>query len=707
MKKKILFAAAGLLLTLAVLVVFWLRGGRADGWNLLVITLDTTRADHIGAYGYRAAQTPNIDRLAHDGAMFSNCYACVPLTLPSHSSLFTGRFPIANQVRNNGSYFLPAAETTLAEVLAARDYDTRAVVAAFVLLSKFGVNQGFSFYDDTLDTHEMIRNYRSEIPADMVHEKFSAWLGRNNGKPFFYWLHFYDPHTPYRPPREFAARFPANAEGLYDGEIAYTDVWVGRALQSLRERGLLDRTLVVIAGDHGEAFGEHQEKGHGIFCYEETLKVPLIFYAPKLLGGRRRVTDRVGLVDVMPTVLDLLGVGIPPAVQGRSFRPLFKGRTEKEQRTLYFESLYGKEEMNWAPLTGLLYHNYKYVSLPEPELYDLRADRLEKTNLFKRKNIVARDLDKRLARFVGEQSQLGGDSRRELSAGDKEQLQALGYISVFSSQAGTELDPKRGVLIDARLKRINQLLDQKKVAEAEVNLQQLLAENSGLKMPHIYYIRYKISIIKRDFAAALNSLRQGIKDFPDNEGLNQNLALSLFDIKMYDKAESRCREVLAKNPRNTRLTILLGEIREKQDRPADALGFYSQALAIEPHNVSLRIKYAELLIVLKRFEQAVAAYNQLLENKEAGGQPELLLKVALLNTRYGSMADAEQMLARAAAIKPEGKFFFNYALVLAKNGKVEEALANMKIALDRHADQLSAEQRQIAAKALAAWKENN
>ena len=704
MSKKKLWIILPLLLAAGALFFLLRKGGTGAAWNVLIITMDTTRADHIGAYGYRAAQTPNLDRLARQGVMFENGYSCVPLTLPSHSAFFTGRYPIANNVRNNGSYLLPETEITLAEVLRDHGFDTRAVVASFVLLSKFGVNQGFSLYDDSLDTHEMVRNYKSEIPADRVYEKFSGWLGRNDGRRFFYWLHFYDPHTPYRPPLEFAKRFPAGQKGLYDGEIAYVDVWIGRVIEDLRRRGLLERTLVVVAGDHGEGFGEHGEQGHGIFCYQETLKVPLIFYAPRLVGKPRRVSARVNLTDVMPTVLDLLKMEIPGPVQGRSFLGLLNGRAEKEERTFYFESLYGREEMNWAPLTGLLYRDFKYISLPEPELYDLRADRAEKRNLFLKKNLLARDLDKRLAKFVADHSQRGSETRRELSAGDKEQLQALGYISAFSSQAATTLDPKKGVLIDDRLKEFSRLIAQKKVTEAEAGLRQLLAENPGLKMPHIYNMMYKINMIKKDYGAALNSLKQGVEDFPDIESFKQTLALSLFDMKKYDKAENRCREILARNPKASGAYILLGQIREKQDRPAEAVDFFARALAIEPQNVSLRIKYAELLITLKSYAQAVAAYNLLLENEEAGGQAELLLKVALLNTRYGSLENAERLLGRAVAIKPEGKFFFNYALVLAKNGKIEQALANMETAVGRHAAELSADQLRIAREALAAWK---
>ena len=704
MKKKILLLAAFLVIVLAVAVVIWRRGGKAGGWNLLVITLDTTRADHIGAYGYRQAQTPSLDRLARAGIMFLNCHSSVPLTLPSHSSLFTGRYPVAHNVRNNGTYFLRANEQTLAETLRDRGYDTRAVIASFVLMAKFGVNQGFALYDDSLDTYEMIRNYKSEIPADRVYEKFSGFLGQSAGRRFFYWLHFYDPHTPYRPPQEFAKRFPSNPKGLYDGEIAYMDMWVGRVIDDLRRQGLLDRTLVVVAGDHGEGFGEHQERGHGVFCYEETLRVPLIVHAPKLFHRPRQVRARVNLVDVMPTVLDLLEVETPAAVQGRSFLTLLTGKPEKTEREYYFESLYGREEMNWAPLTGLIAGQYKYISLPEPELYDLQADAGEKQNLLKRKNLVARQMDRELAKFMAAHSQSSGETRRELSESDKEELQALGYISSFSNRSASTMDPKKGILIDNRLKEISQMLNARKIVEAEKALLQLLADNPGLKMPHMYNQRYKLYMLKKDYNAALNTMREAIENFPDVEQFKQTLALSLFDIGVYDKAENRCREILEKNPRSTRMLLLLGEIREKQKRPADASEFYAQALAIEPQNVSLRLKYAELLIKLKQYEKAVIEYNQLLTNEETSSQPELLLKVALLNTRYGSMASAERLLARAVAIKPVGKFYFNYALVLAKNGKVEQALANMENAISRHARELTPEQRQLAEKALAAWR---
>ena len=706
MKKKSLLLLALFLLLASGLFLLLRKGGKGFEPNVLIITLDTTRADHIGAYGCKSAQTPNIDRLAAEGTLFQYCYAQAPLTLPSHCTLFTGRYPMAHNVRNNAKYFLNNSEFTLAEALQAEKYQTYAVIAAFVLLSKFGLHQGFDFYDDILNPHELAHNFKSEIPAQKVYEKFNGWLAKNSSQKFFAWVHFYDAHDPYNPPAAFAKRFASDPLGRYDGEIAYVDLYVGKIIDDLRARGILEKTLLLIVGDHGEAFGEHQEHGHAIFCYEENLRVPLIFHYPASVAKGKTVLERVSLVDVMPTVLDILELPIPSTVQGKSFMNLLRGRREKEPRSVYFESMYGKEEMNWAPLTGIIAKNYKYISLPQPELYDLQADRLEKENLFKKKNIVARELDKSLGKFMASHSQRGGETRRELTESDKDELQALGYISAFSKKATQMVDPKKGVLIDNKLKKISRLIAKDDVAQAEKELMVLIKENPGLRMPQMIYMSYKIAVFKKDYTATLNILSKGIQEFPEMEQFKQTLARALFDIKKYDKAEKRCREILVQNPKSTATYILLGEIREKQNQPFAASDFYVQALKLEPQNVSLKIKYADLLLAIKKYPQAVEVYNQVLISEETASQPDMLFKVAMLNIQYGSLDKAEQMLARALAIKPQGKFFFNYALVLAKNGKVEQALANMETAVTRYAAQLNAAQLKTAEKALAAWKES-
>jgi arylsulfatase A-like enzyme/Tfp pilus assembly protein PilF len=690
----------------ATAILLFRSGVKKPETNVLIITLDTTRADHIGAYGSPTARTPNIDRLAREGTIFRNCYAQLPLTLPSHCTLFTGRYPMAHNVRNNAKYFLNRGEYTLAEALQANAYRTFAVIAAFVLQSKFGLRQGFDAYDDMLNPHEMAHTFRSEIPANEVFDKFNGWLAANSNQKFFAWVHFYDAHDPYDPPASFAKRFPDTPRGRYDGEIAYVDMYVGKIADALRERGLLRNTLLIVAGDHGEAFGEHREFGHAIFCYEENINVPLIFHYPAALDQGRTVNERVGLVDVMPTVLDILGLPIPGTVQGKSLLDLLRGRGEKEPRTIYFESMYGKEEMNFAPLTGIIDDHFKYISLPQAELYDLRTDPREKDNLFFKKNIAARQLDKKLAAIMAGYSQQRGETRRELSRQDTDELQALGYISAFSRKAARTVDPKEGVIVDNKLKEVSRLIAQNDVTRAEMELRALIDENPGRLMPQMIHMLYKIAVAKKEYMPALNILNRGIREFPDSEQFRQTLARALFDIKKYDKAESRCREILERNPKSTASYILLGEIREKQDRPLQAIDFYARALDLEPRNISINIKYAELLLAVKEYAKAVQAYNLALNDGEAAVQPDLLFKVALLNIQYGGMEQAEQLLARAVAGKPEGKFIFNYALVLARNGKVPQALENMETAVNRHAAQLSGEQLKIAARVIAAWKGN-
>jgi len=267
-------------------------------------------------------------------------------------------------------------------------------------------------------------------------------------------------------------------------------------------------------------------------------------------------------------------------------------------------------------------------------------------------------------------------------------------------------DPKKGVIVDNKLKKISQLIHQEDVAQAEKELSALMKENPGLRMPLMIHMQYKIAISKKDYGAALNILSQGIQEFPESEQFRQTLAHTLFAINKFAKAEGLCREILARNPKSTATYILLGEIREKQNQPAAACDFYARAVKLEPQNISLSIKYAELLLAIKKYSQAVDAYNQVLIGEGAADQPDLLFKVALLNIKFGSMDKAEQMLARAVAGRPEGKFIFNYALVLAKNGKIAQAVENMETAVSRHAAQLSAAQLKVADQALAAWKES-
>jgi len=707
MKKSLVLPLIAVLVAACVVAVFVLKSKkemRAAGLNLLFITIDTCRADHLGAYGSRTARTPVMDDLASRGILFENCYTPVPLTLPSHCSMFTGRYPIGHNVRNNGSYFLDPSQMTLAEKMKEQGYQTAAVVGAFVLLSKFGLNHGFDFYDDTLDTHKIYNNFSSEISASEVLGKFRRWFARRDDRKFFAWLHFYDPHAPYTPPQDFAAQFKNDTEGLYSGEVAFVDFTIGQLIKDLENKGILGQTLVVICGDHGEAFGEHREFKHGVFCYEEVLKVPLIFYNPRLFPEARSVRQRVNLVDLFPTLCELYGLDTPKSVQGLSLVGLLQGRPEKTERTFYIESMFGKEEMNWAPLTGLLSSRYKYISLPQPELYDLDYDKEESHNLVQERNDLVRKLDGDLRRLVTEFSDRNIDSRRKLTAEDRERLQALGYISSSSNKSSKAVDPKTGIVLDNETRACYDEAKEGNADAAETRLKELVNQYSGVKTPALYDAEYLIRMKKNQKREAMDVLKRAMADFPRVDRFYVLYALNAFQMNEDQDAELKCRELLKVNPLFSSAYIILGEISVRKKQIPAAISYFRRALEIEPQNILLKIKYTELLISQEDYVSAMTAYEELLENEDVQRDSGLLFKIGLFTAKYGKSEKAEELMRRAIELEPRGKYYFYYALILAKNNKVEEALKNMEMGLSQHGNELSAEQRQIAQKAIQMWK---
>ncbi|MBI3491329.1 MAG: sulfatase [Acidobacteria bacterium] len=323
--RKALLALLGVLFVLAG--AYWAIDFRRDRrLNVLLITIDTLRADHLGSYGYAGARTPALDALAARGVRFSQATTVAPLTLPAHSSLMTGTFPAYHGVRDNGGFYLGDDQVTLAKALRERGYRTGGFVAAFVLDGRWGIGQGFDRYYDDFD----LTKYRLDVGLDAVQRpgsevvsKAIEWLDQDFTRPFLAWVHLYEPHAPYDPPESIRVRFPPTMIGAYDGEIATADIQVGRLIDRLAKAGRLDRTVVAVLGDHGESLGEHDEEQHGFFVYDATIRIPLIIAGAGM--APRTVGDQVRIVDVMPTLLELLGVEIPKPVQGRSLLPLVRG----------------------------------------------------------------------------------------------------------------------------------------------------------------------------------------------------------------------------------------------------------------------------------------------------------------------------------------------------------------------------------------------
>jgi len=623
----------------------------AGNMNLLVITLDTMRADHIGAYGYEKARTPHLDDLAQKGIMFADCYSPVPLTLPAHCSLFTSRYPLGHRVRDNGTFFLRDAEVTLAEVLKNEGYNTYAVVASFVLMAKFGLDQGFSAYDDSLDANELLHNFYSEIRADRVYEKFSSWLENRQARKFFAWVHFYDPHAPYEPPDAY--KKGSSLRDLYDGEVAFADVYVGKILDDLRKRNLLENTLIVIAGDHGEAFGEHQEYGHSVFCYEENLKVPLIFSNPRLFPDGAVVDARVCLIDVLPSLLDILGIDHPPAVQGKSFSGLMRGKKEKKKRSYYIESMYGKETLGWAPLSGIVDGAYKYISLPQPELYDLEQDSRERNNLFSSKEDVARELDEKLKRFMLEYSSAQGNVRRELTAEDRRRLESLGYISSSSPSASRAIDPKRGILVLNRFNDVNNLIEKGLLDRAEEELKKITVENPGIKFLPYYELMAKVYEMKSEHEAAIGIWEEAVEAFPMNDRFPITLAFKLFETGKLEEAEAIGLEITKIDDRSARGFILLARVEEKKGDQKKALGYFEKALQLEPNNVQLKLSFAYSLMKNGQKEGALGICQALLDDKIITGDPAnagVLAKIGVILIDANRVEQARKVLSDSIAM---------------------------------------------------------
>jgi arylsulfatase A-like enzyme len=433
------------LLALALLVLAALAGfGLSRAYRVpapigvIVITLDTTRADRLSAYGFQDASMPNLDRLAREGVLFDQATSVAPLTLPAHCSLFTGLFPPEHGVRDNADRALTSERTTLAEVLHAQGFRTAAFVGSAVLGSDRGLAQGFDVYRDvdssTVGPAPSLQRRANEVVDDVI-----QWLDGVGDSRFFVWAHLYDPHRPYDPPEPYRSIHAANP---YVGEIVFADAQIGRLLDALDRRHLLNRTVVIVAGDHGESLSEHGERDHGIFVYESVLRVPLIIRAPSVPPAR--ISPVVRLVDVMPTVLELLDLEIPPG-DGVSLIDLMRGRRHDLDLEAYSESMY-PQRFGLSPLRALRAGRFKVIDAPKPELYDLERDPFEEHNVYDERRMMAEAFTRRVRTLDRQPARAEAHANAVIPNALQERLAALGYVGSkpFQSTSSVERlpDPK-------------------------------------------------------------------------------------------------------------------------------------------------------------------------------------------------------------------------------------------------------------------------
>ncbi len=352
---------------------------------IVLISIDTLRADHLPAYGYHGVRTPAIDALAADGVVFDRAYSHAPQTLPAHTALLSGRLPFETGVRDNVGFTVKNGERLLPQLLRERGYTTAGVVSAYVLRKETGINQGFDFFDGEMPPSSpelsIGQVQRDGTESEKIAER---WLDANGSGRAFLFLHLYEPHKPYTPPARFEQYSP------YDGEIAYSDEIVGRLLKYLKSHQLYDRSTIVLLSDHGEGLGDHGEQEHGLFVYDEAIHVPLVIKQESNAGAGRRVADIVQHLDIVPTVLDLVKAPVPANLRGRSLKPVLDGSGRLDAAPVYSEALYARYHFGWSELTALTDDRYRYIKAPHDELYDLQRDPPRLASRFRTRKTSAR-----------------------------------------------------------------------------------------------------------------------------------------------------------------------------------------------------------------------------------------------------------------------------------------------------------------------------
>ncbi len=620
--------------------------------DMLLITLDTTRADRLGSYGYAGAATPNLDRLAADGVRFERALSPVPLTLPAHASLLTGRQPFTHGVRNNGHFVLPAEVPTLAAVLAARGYDTAAFVSSFVLDRQFGLARGFAHYDDRLDETPPgpAASLELERRGDHTVAAARAWLAgaprQGSTRPYFLWVHLYGAHDPYLPPSPFRERF---ADRLYDGEIAFDDAVVGELLDATGY-GAADGPLVVVAGDHGESLGEHGESTHGLFVYDATLRVPLIVAWPGVVAPAV-ATPAVGLVDVAPTILDLAGAGALAGAEGQSLRAVMRGGSMDGSPAVYAETYFPQFFMQWAPLRAIEAGRWKYIDAPEPELYDLRGDPAEQTNLVAREPARVASLKRVLDGLTG--AGAGRRASTPLTAEARERLASLGYLSAAAPSSpptgGARLpDPKRMVGLFEQLLDGNRALARGDAGEAARIARAVLAKDSTNAFARLLLGRAALGAGRHREAIA--AFKTYLAKVPGSADAHHWIALAA--LRMGDRVQALAEEeaALVIDPRHTAAVSIKAGLLFSSGRQDEGLQVLRAAVERDTANPALRTELADLLTDAGRYGDAEGEYRRVLATRPRDGRA--LLGLGLVLSATGRAEAASEPLNQAVDADP-------------------------------------------------------
>ena len=665
-------------------------GPAAPPLNVLLITLDTTRADHLGSYGYVRAKTRHLDQLASEGVRFDRAYSPAPITLPAHASIFTGRYPFDHGVRNNGNFYLSDRVDSLTTRFKAGGYRTAAFVSSFILDRRYGLARGFDTYDDRMEgSQAQVIQFEAERRGDRTSLALLAWLnayaaetdhGGQDGHatakaPFFVWLHLYDPHEPYRPPSPFREAF---ADAPYDGEIAFDDAIVAAVMDRLGQLGLRDRTLVVVAGDHGESLGDHGEETHSMFVYEPALRVPLIFWRPGLLPSGRVVDDLVRLTDIAPTVLALAGLPPLKAVEGRSLVPLIDGQGKLDAVPVYAETFLPQFYMNWSPLRALRDDRWKLIEAPRPELYDLSTDPGEQRNLYADRPQTAQGLRQQLAKLTGDTA--GSMSTGTMDREALEKLASLGYVGAGAEPAAgapadSRADPKDMIGVFNRLRQANSAVRDRRFGDALPILREVLARDPRNAFAQLVLGSAHMGM--GEYRQAIAQYRTYLQLVPTSAYAHHWMSICYVRLGDQESALREAEATLAIDAKFTDARIMKGGILASHGDYPGALAELREAVSADPAKPAIRLDLAKVLAEAGQLDEAQAQYAKILE-----AQPDFAPALTGLGALYagrGQYAQAEGALRRAVELDPlDAQARFNLARVYEHEGRLEDSRAEYR-----------------------------
>ena len=619
-----------------------------DELNVILISIDTLRADHLGCYGHPRIKTPNIDRLAAEGVLFEQCTATAPVTLPSHTSLLTGTYPFVHKVRDNGTFRLHEANLTIAEVFKQAGYATAAQVAAFVLNHGFGLDQGFDAYRDvgfTAATEAGQRN-ETEIPAEQVTDSTLELLHGVAGRPFFMFVHYFDAHQPYQAPQRFAEQYI----NPYPAEIAYVDEQIGRLLAGLDAAGLRKKTLIVLTADHGEGLGQHKEATHAYFVYDTTLAVPLIFRCPGKLPAGKRIAEQVRSIDIAPTILALLKMPPLSDAQGVDLVQVMRGKAAIPALAAYSETFYTKYNLGFSQLRSLRADGWKYIHGPRPELYHLDKDPLEAHDLADAQPARVAKM-RALMRQLLEQAPCvvtAAQAQRPVSTQDLRNLESLGYVGgpapssvptnkseldLFEPEGPNPMDHTREIQLTSNAVGLSQTGQHHKIEQA---IRALLKEVGHRSDKFVWAHAHLAGAL-----AAQGKLEEALQHFdlaiagrPEDGQMYTMKGMVLRALRRDDQALIMFEQAAALEPVFAQTHLNLAVAYASQQRNAEALAQFRLAIKKEPKMVRAYAALAGLLARLGHGDEAVTVLDQALTEIEPTGDEQTATELRNLRKRY-------------------------------------------------------------------------